>query len=109
MRKAMLLCIIMVFVFGVTGCGQKSAIQAATGASAQQTRTIEDILESAGVSYEMINEANHNKPVTAIPEEYTIYNLIDKDANTYFMVLTEDFEVVILMDSDENIFWGSLR
>ena len=57
MRKAVFLCVIIVFVFGVTGCGQKSAIQEATGASAQQSRAIEDVLESAGISYEMINEA----------------------------------------------------
>ena len=109
MRKVIVLCVIMMFVFGVTGCGQKSAIQEATGASAQQSRAIEDVVENAGISYEMISEAKHNKPVTEIPGEYKIYNLIDKDANAYFMVLSEDFEVVILLDSDENTLWGGLE
>ena len=108
MKKRLFLCVILAFVLGFTACGQKSAIQEATGASAKQNRAIEDILEDAGVSYEMINEANHNKPVTFIPEEHKIYNLIDKDANNYFLVLNKNFEVVIIMDSDENVLWGTL-
>ena len=98
----------MVFIFGATACEQKSAIQNVTGVSSQQNRIIEDVLTSIGIDYKMVNEANHNKPSTVILEKYRIYNLIDKDAKNYFMVLNENFEVVILMDHDENIVWGDL-
>ena len=107
MRKILILCAVLVLV--MTGCGQKSAIQKATGATAQQNRAIEEVLAGAGIGYEMVNEARHNRPDTPIPEGYTVYNLIDKDANAYFMVLNEDFEVVALMDSDENTLWGELK
>jgi len=108
MRKIKILFIIALLVITLAACGQKSAIQSATGASAQQNRTIEDALDSAGITYEMINEANHNRPDTDIPEGYKVYNLIDKDGKNYFMVLNNNFEVVVLMDSDENIIWGEL-
>ena len=102
MQKIKLLLVITILALSLCACGQKSAIQQATGADARQNKAIEDVLEGAGVSYEMINEANHNRPQTPIPENCRVYNLIDADGRNYFMVLNENNEVVALMDSEEN-------
>jgi len=107
MQKIRIFLAVMVLVLSLCACGQKSAIQQATGADAKQNRAIEDIIEEAGIAYEMINEARHNRPETPMPENCEVYNLIDANGKSYFMVLNENHEVVVLMDSEENLLWGN--
>ena len=109
MSKIKLLLITIMLVLSLCACGQKSAIQQATGADAKQNRAIDDTLESAGISYEMINEAIHNRPQTEIPEDFKVYNLVDSNGENYFMVLNGDFEVVALLDNDEGLIYGALK
>ena len=96
----------MALLLVMTACGQQSALQKAAGVSAEQNREIEGVLESAGIEYEMVNEARHNRPQTDIPDGCAVFNLIDSEANNYFLVLDENGDAVLLLDSDEIVLWS---
>ena len=106
MKKiAILLACIVLFL---TGCGSKSELAEATGANSKQDIAITEILESVGITYGLVNEANHNKPTIEIDKNLKVYNVIDKDGINYFLVLSEELEVVAILDKDSNVLYGSL-
>lgn len=94
---AVALCIMLV------ACGSKSAIQEATGANAAQNAAITENLEAAGIDYEMINAAVHNKPNVLLEDEWSIYNVIDREGVNYFLVLNSKHEVVAILSSEAAI------
>lgn len=101
MKKLVVLCLSALLVFSLAACGQKSAVQQATGATAEQSRAIENELEDAGIDYETINEATIDMPETTFPVGHKIYSVVDRDGKEYFLVLDEDLQVVALLDGEE--------
>lgn len=108
MTKWQLFTATLLLVICLCGCGQQSALQEATGANAVQGRAIDEVLTQQGIAYELVNEANYNRPATPIPADCTVYNLIDADGNNYFMVLNSEKKVVTLLNSDETVIISSV-
>ncbi|MDL2324908.1 hypothetical protein LJC61_07155 [Ruminococcaceae bacterium OttesenSCG-928-A16] len=108
MRKLPLLLLSLIVAVLVAACSRQSALRQATGVTANQESAIMGALEENGVEFELINEANHNKPNITLPQGYTIYNLIDKNGNNHFLVLTASKDFAALLDSNGTLMHGSL-
>lgn len=100
MKKIGLIFLSALVCFSLVACGEKSAMQEATGASSKQVQQIDTAIQNAGISYEMVNEANHNRPDVSLPENSKVYNLLDKNGNNYFLVLDDNFAVISILNAD---------
>ncbi len=108
MRKRILLicsfCIALI-IFAYMYCS-RTEIQKAVGVTYKQNRIIEEWLEMGGVTYETVCLLDKSI-INDISDNYTAYELIDKDGNHYIMILCKKnkaFEVVL--DADGTIRSG---
>ncbi len=101
MKKISMILFSILLCFSLVACGEKSAMQEATGASAKQAQIIDATIEDAGISYAMVNKANHNQPEATLfsDDNGNVYNLIDKDGNSYFLILDKNFTVMLILDN----------
>lgn len=100
----------------MSGCDSRSAVQKATGASAEQGREIERVLQSAGVDMETIEVAGEPDSVVFKAQalgmadgKYTGYTVVDREGAAYDMAVRNDDQVVavILRLSDSKIIYQS--
>lgn len=94
-----------VLLVSLCSCAKKTSLMAATGANAKQGRAIDAILEEVGISYVLVSEAVDNAPDMTFSENHIIYNIVDTDANYYYLVLDNKKEVAAVLDDDENILY----
>jgi hypothetical protein len=102
MKKTILL-LTLISILSLTGCGEKSAIQKATGASSSQGRDIEAAILDAGIEYETIDAAPANKDIDEeLSDQYSAYLLKDRDGKEYTMIIDNDKMAVLTINDAEN-------
>lgn len=106
MRK--IIPVLMVIMVVLTSCGQKSAIQQATKATAEQGREIENSFEQQDIEYETIKSSN-DSILEGMDEGWEAYDITDRSGNKYILILqTSDKSLTALLDADYRLVSGIL-
>lgn len=106
MRKIIL--VFMVIMVVLSSCGQKSAIQQATKATAEQGREIENSFEQQDIEYETIKSSN-DSILEGMGEGWEAYDITDRSGNKYILILqTSDKSLTAILDADYRLVNGIL-
>lgn len=115
--KRKILCLLLVFVLCLSGCGGGDPLGAIKGANNTQRAAIQDVLDECGIAVQSCSEATidetddelANSVVSAMLTNFSPYDITDVDGNVYRMVIKkEDYSVFIINNSEGETVYGGL-
>lgn len=107
MKKFITVAIMTILVLGLSACNSaNSMLQAATGATIKQSKSIERILADSNIVCQAIGASN-SPFIEDMDTDWKAYDLVGEDGNTYLLLLRKaDNDFTAVLDSNGELLAG---